>query len=586
MKSFLHGSYFRILLACFILVGILPTLLVGMVSQRIVKSTLGESAIRQTAGILARVKQDVDLMVEEYENVLETLSLDPDIQAMLLADRDGEFYAANYKLFLAIAGKGRLAAAHVVDVNYPVSISTATAPKSYQFPYNRNWRIFRKAEQSQSGIALKTGDKSATMLPGVVLTICRGVKDAEGNVIGYALIDVFDTALEDLIRNSASHYSSYFYAIDNLNYVVYSNDGMYYPTLARIPDALERVREDDTSSIEQDGFELLQHRGQELALIEVVAARGEMHLIMTVPMGAIVEDAAAVQTIVRTVILISLLLCIVVAYLVARGVSNPIRTLSQAMERVENGDYSVRVDFQRRDEIGVLGKNFNKMIVQIQALLDNIEEKQRRLDISESKALQAQINPHFLYNALDMIKWSAKMGKMDNASNIAVQLGTLFRNIARTKEDLVTVSFEMELVSSYLSIQKIRYGKRLSYRIDVPEEISRLRVPKLILQPIVENAVVHGLENRVEGGSIEIRGMIEDSYLVFNVEDNGTGIPADQVDRLNSSAQADGNSIGLANVDARAKLYGDSNCGVVVHSIEGRGTRVQLKLRLIGGENP
>ncbi len=582
MKGFLKGSYFRILLACFILIGVLPSLLIGTISQRLVKSTLGESAVHQTADILARVKQDVDTMVDEYESVLETLSFDPDIRNMLLANREGEFYTANYKLFLAMAGKSKVATAHVVDVDSAASISTTTTPKSYQYPYNRNWRIFRRVEKASGNIALKTGDKSATMLPGVVLTICRKITDDEGNTIGYALLDVFEAALEELIRQSASHYSSYFYAIDNLNYVVYSSDGSDYPTLAKIPQALQTIRESDTSTMIQDGLDLLFHQGQDIALVEAEAAQGEMRLIMTVPMRAIVQDAAAVQTIVRTVILISLIISIIIAYLLARGVSNPIKSLGQAMQQVESGDYTVRVSFNRYDEIGMLGKAFNKMVAQIQALLDNIEEKQRRLDISESKALQAQINPHFLYNALDMIKWSAKMGEMNTVSNIAVQLGTLFRNIARTKEDIVGISFELGLVSSYLAIQKIRYGKRLNYQIDVPEEIGTLRVPKLILQPIVENAVVHGLENRVEGGCVIIKAKVQDDYVIFNVEDNGTGIPADELDRLNTAAKTGGLSIGLANVDARAKLYGDQTCGIVIQSTEGVGTNVQLKLRVIG----
>ncbi|HHV99209.1 MAG TPA: histidine kinase [Clostridiaceae bacterium] len=187
-----------------------------------------------------------------------------------------------------------------------------------------------------------------------------------------------------------------------------------------------------------------------------------------------------------------------------------------------------------------------------------------------------------------MIKWNAKLGKNKEVSEIAVQFCKLLRQIIDNKSEFVTVGYELGLISAYVNIQKKRY-EQLEVRLELDEEINNKYIPKLILQPLVENAIVHGMENKIGSGKISISARQKDGYLIFTVVDDGCGMTSEQLNLVRNlkyerKLKSDGMyRIGLSNIESRAKMYGDESCDLNINSVEGVGTTIILRLKEITG---
>ncbi len=259
-------------------------------------------------------------------------------------------------------------------------------------------------------------------------------------------------------------------------------------------------------------------------------------------------------------ILFSVALCtlgvsLVIAF-VAYAITRPINRLTAAMRSVEEQNFDIRLPNRRKDEFGRLTDSFNSMICRINTLVNEVYQEKLALNSAEIKALQAQINPHFLYNTLDSINWMLiDRGQMD-ISSIIVSLGNLMRYCIDTKDPFVTLAEEFEYVSAYLRIQKNRLEERLCYELELPESVCTVCVPKFILQPLVENAIQHGIERCKEPGLIRITAVDGDEDVRITVQDNGPGIPISVIAALEGQTDEEQQpGIGLYNVDKRLRLY-------------------------------
>jgi two-component system sensor histidine kinase YesM len=259
------------------------------------------------------------------------------------------------------------------------------------------------------------------------------------------------------------------------------------------------------------------------------------------------------------------------------------------MEKVEKGDIHARVEICRGDdEIAYMARRFNEMVESLDDLFQKNMEKQDRLRLAEIKSLQAQINPHFLYNTLDSIKWLAKLNGVDEVSVIVSKLGNLLKNSIHSEGDLDTVEESMYLIDSYLSIQKIRFKNKFDIVVDIDEAILQCLVPKLVIQPIVENAIVHGIENKIGKSTVKITGKKENDRIVFEVEDDGAGISRENLEKLRNSVALTRitENVALANIHNRIKLYYGEKYGIEIYSEEGKGTRVRVAMPVDDGCSP
>ena len=260
--------------------------------------------------------------------------------------------------------------------------------------------------------------------------------------------------------------------------------------------------------------------------------------------------------------------------------TRPLKELIEAMRLARQGNYGVHVDEDRRDEIGDLNKAYNFLLDEINRLIHQVYEEKLAIRNAQLTALQAQINPHFLYNTLDSINWML-IDKGDFTSSRIIQsLGRMLRYSISTEDADVTLADEISFVKSYLLIQKNRMEDRLDYSIEIPPALLDQPVPRLFLQPIVENAIKHGLNATSQSGKIRIWAEKGDGVRVV-VEDTGVGMSQEAIDRLGQvplPKDDDSTHIGLANVDRRIKLKYGEDYGLSIQSRKNQGTAVTIRL--------
>jgi two-component system sensor histidine kinase YesM len=273
----------------------------------------------------------------------------------------------------------------------------------------------------------------------------------------------------------------------------------------------------------------------------------------------------------------------------ARGITDPIEILNAKMKKVRFGNFEYHEEQDQKptamDEAGQLHRNFRIMLERINELIKENYQKQLTIKDTEFKALQAQINPHFLYNTLDSINWLARMNGQQHISRMVESLAFLLRSSIRLKAPLIPLKKELEIVRHYITIQQIRFEERLHFVLDIPMELSDYAIPKLSLQPIVENAIHYGLEQMTTPCSISIRARRDGDRLLLTVEDNGPGMEPSFLQMLErGEVKTRGSGIGLRNIDERIKLLFGSVYGIEIESERRVGTQVHLILPCEKGE--
>lgn len=283
-----------------------------------------------------------------------------------------------------------------------------------------------------------------------------------------------------------------------------------------------------------------------------------------------------------------LMVIIFLSYYIPLSITRPIRKLSEVTEQVAKGNLEVRSQVRSGVEINMLSDSLNTMIDKINELLRQVTEEQVRLRKAEFELLQSQINPHFLYNTLDAIIWLAESGEEKKVVDMVGSLSEFFRTSLNRGEDMVTIKKELQHVRSYLEIQQMRYQDILRYEIQVPEELYRYLIPKITIQPLVENALYHGIKNKRGFGQIVISGKIETDHFVIQVKDNGIGITEERLTQVNDGIRdkvLTGNDIyGLYNVNERIRLNFGEKYGLALESTYGEGTVASLSLPYMEGE--
>ncbi|CUO58368.1 Probable sensor-like histidine kinase YehU [[Eubacterium] contortum] len=263
----------------------------------------------------------------------------------------------------------------------------------------------------------------------------------------------------------------------------------------------------------------------------------------------------------------------------------PIVRLSQEARDFKKENFKMPLLTDSKDEIGRLNQNLTQMVEYIQDLiLNQYENKIKRREI-ELKYMQSQMNPHFLYNTLDSIRWMAVMeGETEIAEQVEA-LSDIFRHALSGGKEVVTVEKEIEHLRNYILIQKNRFGDRLQVNIRVEDSVRDCEVMKLILQPLVENAIVHGLEDKMEGGTVEVSVQKEDNTLVYRVEDDGVGADEERINNYLKEKEEEHNVFALKNIDERIKIKYGEEYGLSFHSTIGAGTRVEVRLPFAAEKN-
>ena len=274
-----------------------------------------------------------------------------------------------------------------------------------------------------------------------------------------------------------------------------------------------------------------------------------------------------------------LLAALVSSIVISRALSRPLKGLSRAMRQFEkSADTFTYAPVGGAREVQELSESFGHMVVKIQHLMETVRREEINLRKTELKALQAQINPHFLYNTLDSIAWMCEQGRNDEAVQMVNALAQLFRISISRGHELIPIRSELRHAESYLKIQKHRYKNQFSYRFDVDESCLDFLCNKITLQPIIENAIYHGINGLVDEGEIVITLRADGSDVVFTVADNGVGMEAEQIQAILRKERSDHTGIGIKNVNDRLKIYFGEGYGITIDSEPDVGTTVTIRM--------
>jgi len=305
-------------------------------------------------------------------------------------------------------------------------------------------------------------------------------------------------------------------------------------------------------------------------------------MITVIPEKLVTDKIKNTMNQLLLMMLIISLIAYLLAFSIAHFMTKRIQTLKNQMHKVQQGVLEPLMNTGGNDEIGELILDYNYMISKIKLLMEEQYQSGQRLKAAELKVLQAQINPHFLYNTLELINRLSKKNKVCEIDEVIHSLTKFYRTNLSKGEDFITLREELEHVSAYVSIQNMRFRNKIKFEINVPDEFMDILLPKIILQPIVENSIIHGIMEKDEGtGIIRISGSIEGDNIILSVQDNGKGIPENIIEKINYGQILDSKSgYGIKNVVERIKLiYGDAY-GLEYISKYNEGTTVRIKLPL------
>jgi len=304
-------------------------------------------------------------------------------------------------------------------------------------------------------------------------------------------------------------------------------------------------------------------------------------MVSLVPSTGVIEESSFIVWQFLFYYLLVVLIAFFLSITLSGSIVKRISSVVDQMKQVKFGKPRHLHLMAGKDEVGDLVDTYNYMVDEMNSLLIKQSEDADTLRLSEFKALQAQINPHFLYNTLDMINWLSKSGKSDEVSAAVQALSKFYKFTLSKGNTTVSVSEELTHVSLYVELQNMRYNNKIHFFVDIPDELLDYEMPKLVFQPIVENAIGHGILGREsKEGNIVITGWLEGETIVFIISDNGIGIPADKLPDILSGNQENhkGNNIGIYNTHKRLQLFYNNEYGLTYRSIENVETEVEIRI--------
>jgi len=390
---------------------------------------------------------------------------------------------------------------------------------------------------------------------------------------GLLLIDMNFSAVSELAKNAKLGSTGYVYFIDNNNKIV------YHPLQQLIN---SNIFNEDIAAVEEHifGTFINTFEGRERLVIIDTVNNARWRIVGVAFMDELMSGLNQFTTVMALILFLCIIITIFLARYVSAWISRPIKELERLMLAVERGDFSEPPTVKGNQEVLALSQSFTLMILRIRELMDDIVKSQELKRKFELDALQAKINPHFLYNTLDSVVWMAEQNDTEGVIRMISALAKLFRVSISKGHDIITISEELEHVRNYLIIQQIRYQGQFEFSILVDEDIQNSPTIKLIVQPIVENAIYHGIKYLQEMGHIDIKVYRrKPGAIVLEIRDNGVGMDEEKLTKILSfdgSHFPKGNGIGVRNVHQRVQLYYGSDFGLEISSELDVGTLVRI----------
>lgn len=589
------------LMLLFLLFAIVPSVGLGLLVNWTVERVVERQVEGHTMQLIGKVNEALNSKMENLQNMTYLIAFDPEIDAFMndkmpLND-DAGIEPMNmdtnaeteqnrlYGIKQTLQGFTTLypEIAGIVLVNASGDyISNEMYPRAEQSLIQENW--YQKASANPGIFTVLGQPKERNLTTHVrykddeIVSVARSITDeASGRVRGVIMIDLKLRSVSQAARNVTLGKSGYVMVTDAEGQSVYKPE---HPLIEHIPTDWFPSGESGTFTAETEG-------GTLLFMYQSSTFTG-WRTVGVFPTRDSISEVRQIQFYVVSFVFVVCLFGLSASLWFSRSIAQPIFRLMSYMRRAETGNLRPGRWSDRADEIGMLGNSYNRMLAQIRQLISLNELRERQKRDAEMRSLQEHIKPHFLYNTLDTIHWMARKEGAEDVSGMVGALSRLFRIGLSKGQDYIPLHSEIEHMTSYLQIQQTRYRDRLQYTLNIPEEMRDLFVLKLLLQPLIENAIYHGIKGRRGPGHIRVEARLEHNRLLLTVQDNGAGMSNERLAEMQhlleaplasletSSPGITGKSYGMLNVQARLRLSFGDEYGIELDSQEGEGTSVTI----------
>lgn len=558
MKGTFRYSFRWQLMISFLSVSLIPLLLCSLILLQVVSIRARSQGMQDLHTCTSQVLDSLDQISGGLDYVAKQLQENPDLPTAL-SGRHSLDTAIYNSLFAASEKIRSYCYLSVFDLSGNLCYCTNSTPEVTFV--NPHWGILQAAQAADGNSVFVSHqlivDGNSALLQGGVL-----LKSKDAQPIGYLVLEMNQGHFLDLLVTKFN-INDDLLVLNRFWRTVYCSSPTLETTLA------ETVR----SQLLTDGSLTVEDSNYLLSAVH--HAPTGLHLMLQHPK---IFNQQTVQMM-HTVSMICVLICIVISVLVSltfsRQISTPIRNMRQAFSKLEQDDLNVQLEVARNDELGQLARYFNQMVTVLRSNREESLRSQKALNEAQLRMLVAQLNPHFLCNTLDTMKWIGKINKIPEVALMATNLADILR-FCISKEDFVPLRQELNVLKRYMEIQRIRLSDHFDFHIHIPAELEDVPVPKMFLQPIVENAIIHGLRG-TDNNMVSVEAVcLDEAHMSIAVIDNGVGIPAElagkQYDRRNI---AEGNHLGLYNVDTILKIHYGADYGLFLdNGPDGTGTTV------------
>ncbi len=556
------------------------------VFYRLAMDSIRNTAEESLETILYQQKQAAYEKLQSVEEFTLLVSKDSDLQNVLRADvpvETADYYdqrlTYNARLLAMNQYNTSVQGCYVVGAN-GAFFKSSTISWLYDVDFwNEDWYLVAVETGSTVWLNHVDGSFMVNDLDAAMLTIVLPIQDrASTRMLGVVVTDI----LAEEVLTAAEEgtvFDGNLYLVNEANEIIYGNVNEPEDSSADSGAINQVLVNLDLTDEFTDEISIA---GEKYLLSNRTLGIGDWKLIGLISFAELYEDLYAMRIVMVVVVMVASLFAILFALIALTRFTRPIFAMQKTMGQVSEGNLNARVEILTRDEIGVLGNHFNEMIDQVNALIVQEKEGLEKLRKAELNALQAQINPHFLYNALDSINWLARMKRNEEVIHMINALSGFYRISLSRGRTYITLKEEFKHAENYITIQRLRYKKLLNYEMELPEQLEECCCLKMVLQPLIENSIYHGIKEKGVAGTVKIRALECEGDVLIRVTDDGMGMEPEQLDKIRTLLEGDqeyaSDAYGIINVQRRLKMYFGDAYGICVDSVYGEWTTVTVRL--------
>ena len=545
---------------------------VTVTSLNFTRSSIFENTVTYNRQLTGQVNADIDSYISYMENISSMLAENLDVKKYLFgkgeeADEAGVQLLSQFSTVLS--SREDIYNLGILQENGKALLNKGKSKlNTYVDMEKQEW--YGKAVENKASFYLSSAHVQH-IIQGErpwVITLSRYIPDSMDKQGGVLFVDLNYSAIRKLCDDSSVGKKGYIFILDEDGNIV------YHPQQQQLYNELQTEYIDEVMNCQTDVLNMGEGDSARLYTISRSEITG-WTVVSCSYISELLKKSEEAQKIYMLMAIVLVAIALLISSFMAKSITQPILKLQSSMALIQEGDFRAgNVEVESRNEIGSLTETFNVMTLRIQELMEQIINEQKAKRKSEMKALQSQINPHFLYNTLDSIIWMAESGKNEEVVLMTASLARLLRQNISNEEEEISIFEEVEYCRNYLTIQKMRYKDKLEFRIDVAPEITSCQIIKLVLQPLIENAIYHGLKYKESKGLLELIGYAAGEDIIFEIRDNGVGMDEETLNHIfeRHTVNYRSNGVGVYNVERRIKLTYGQEYGITYKSRSGEGT--------------